>query len=312
MTRSSKADPKQPAAAGKRTVARSTLIGASAILMWSTLALLTTATGEVPPFLLVALSFGLAFAVVMIRWVWRGGGLRQRFRWPARAWLLGVGGLFGYHFFYFVALRTSPPAEASLINYLWPLLIVLFSALLPGHRLHWWHVAGALLGMAGTVVLIGDGGDLGFSGAYVPGYGAAFACAIIWAGYSVLSRLFAHVPTEAVGAFCGATAVLAGLCHLVFEQTVWPQGSQWVAVVAMGLGPVGAAFFAWDIGMKGGDIRILGVCGYLTPLLSTTLLISFGQAESSWQLAAASLMIAGGAALAARDVFFQIPDRRAR
>jgi drug/metabolite transporter (DMT)-like permease len=268
--------------------------------MWSTLALLTTATGMVPPFLLVALSFCIAFLATVVRWLWQGDGLRQRFRWPARAWLLGVGGLFGYHFFYFLALRTAPPAEASLINYLWPLLIVLFSALLPDQKLRWWHVAGASMGMAGTVLLIGA--DLGFSGAYALGYGAAFACALIWAAYSVLSRLLAHVPTDAVGTFCGATAVLAGLCHLMFEQTIWPQGSQWIAVIAMGLGPVGAAFFAWDIGMKGGDIRTLGVCGYFTPLLSTALLVGFGRADPSWRLAAASLLIAGGAALAARDV----------
>ena len=294
------------------SVGRATLIGASAILMWSTLALLTTMTGKVPPFLLVALAFGIAFSVTVFRWLTENSGLIGRFRWPARAWLLGVGGLFGYHFFYFLALRTAPPAEASLINYLWPLLIVLFATLLPGHRLHWWHIAGALSGLAGTSLLVGGGGSLGFDHGHALGYAAAFACAVIWAAYSVLSRLFAHVPTEAVGAFCGATAVLAAICHLAFEQTVWPQGSQWLAVVAMGLGPVGAAFFAWDVGMKQGDIRTLGICGYLTPLLSTTLLVIFGRAELSWSLAVVALLITGGAAFAARDLLTGAQPPKAR
>jgi drug/metabolite transporter (DMT)-like permease len=286
---------------------RATLLGGAAIVMWATLALLTTMTGRVPPFQLVALSFGIAFTVTLGRWLVQGGELVHRLRWPLPAWLLGVGGLFGYHCFYFIALRNAPPAEASLVNYLWPLLIVLFATLLPGQRLRWWHLGGALLGLIGTVLLIGNGGPLGFSPAYAPGYGAAFACAVIWAAYSVLSRLFAHVPTEAVGAFCGATAVLAAGCHLAFEQTVWPQGGQWLAVLAMGMGPVGAAFFAWDIGMKRGDIRTLGAAGYLTPLLSTMLLVAFDRVDLSWPLAAAALLISGGAALAARELLVGQP-----
>jgi drug/metabolite transporter (DMT)-like permease len=135
------------------------------------------------------------------------------------------------------------------------------------------------------------------------GYGSALACAVTWAAYSVMSRRFAYVPTEAVGAFCGATALLAAISHVTFERTIWPQGSEWLAVLTMGLGPVGGAFFCWDIGMKQGDIRALGACGYFTPLLSTALLVIFGRAEPSWILAIAALLIAGGAALAARDLF---------
>ncbi|MBK8175630.1 MAG: EamA family transporter [Rhodospirillales bacterium] len=284
-------------------VRRATMTGCGAIIVWASLALLTTMTGAVPPFLLVALAFALAFAGTLVVWCVRGGDLRARFCWPWRAWLVGTGGLFGYHFFYFLALRSAPAAEASLVNYLWPLLIVLFSAMLPGHRLRAWHVGGALCGLAGTVLLISDGTRLGFPAEYAKGYAAALACAVIWAGYSVLSRRFADVSSEAVGAFCGATALLAAASHLAFETTVWPQGSQWLAVIAMGAGPVGAAFFAWDAGMKRGDIRVLGAAAYLTPLLSTGLLVAFGRAPATWILAASSLLITVGAALAAKDMF---------
>lgn len=270
--------------------------------MWSTLALLTTATGQVPPFLLVALSFAIAFGITVIRWLKQGVAATRCASWPLKAWLLGVGGLFGYHFLYFLALRHAPAAQASLINYLWPLLIVLFSAMLPGQRLRWWHAAGAVCGLIGTSLLLGADGRSGFTVTYALGYGAALACALVWAAYSVLSRLFAHVPTEAVGAFCAVTAALAAACHLLFEQTIWPRDGQWLAVLAMGLGPVGLAFFAWDIGMKFGDIRTLGALGYFTPLLSTALLVIFDRVELSWPIAMAALLISGGAALAARDL----------
>jgi drug/metabolite transporter (DMT)-like permease len=217
-------------------------------------------------------------------------------------WLVGVGGLFGYHALYFLALRFAPPAEAGLLNYLWPLLIVVFSALLPGEKLRGHHIIGALLGFAGMVLLVARGGGQ-VATEYIPGFAAAFCAAFIWAGYSVTSRRLKAVPTDAVAGFCLVTAVLALLCHLALETTVWPQTAlQWACVVALGLGPVGAAFYVWDIGMKRGDIRLLGALSYATPLLSTGFLVLAGFAEPTPALAIAAVLIAGGGLIAARDL----------
>lgn len=276
-----------------------TLIGFSAILLWSTLALTTSSTGEVPPFLLTALTFAIGGAVGLVTAVARGVGLGVlRQPWPV--WLHGVGGLFGYHFFYFSALKLAPPAEAGLIAYLWPLLIVLMSAFLPGEGLRPAHIIGALMGLAGTVVLLGArAGGFGFAPEYVPGYLAAALCAVIWSVYSVASRRFASVPTEVVAGFCLATAALSALCHVLFEPSVWPAGAgEWLAVVALGIGPVGIAFYTWDIGMKRGDIRLLGVMSYAAPVLSTLLLVLAGFAALSWSLGLACALIVGGAAVA--------------
>lgn len=280
--------------------ASATRIGLLAILLWSTLAVLTAATGKVPPFLLTALTFAIGGAVGLVAAA-AGPGLGVLRQSPL-AWLHGVGGLFGYHFLYFAALKWAPPAEAGLINYLWPLLIVLLSALLPGGGLKRVHVIGALLGFAGTVVLLlGKGGFGGIEARYAPGYLAAFACAFIWSSYSVASRYFARVPTHAVAGFCLATAALAGLCHLAWEETLWPAGAgEWAAVALLGLGPVGLAFYAWDIGMKRGDVRFLGVASYAAPVLSTLLLVATGFAAPTWSLAAACLLIVGGAFVATR------------
>lgn len=281
-----------------RSIRLSTAIGAIAILLWSTLAILTTGASQVPPFQLTAMTFAVAFLLALAKWLLAGERIGQHLRQRPEVWLVGVGGLFGYHFFYFVALRNAPPVEANLINYLWPLLIVLFSALLPGERLRWFHAAGVLAGLAGTALLV-TGGRLDLRVEFLPGYLAALACALTWSAYSVINRRFGHVPTDAVGGFCGLTAILALLCHLAFETTVWPQGLAWLAVLALGLGPVGAAFFLWDHGVKHGDIRALGAAAYATPLLSTLLLILFGRAEPSLGLGLALALIVGGAVLGA-------------
>ncbi len=279
-----------------------TLTGLTAILMWSLLSVMTVATGRVPPFQLAAMTFAIGALVGPLSWLLRGK-VPASLRLPWIAWAVGVGGLFGYHALYFIALRLAPPAEAGLLNYLWPLLIVLFSALLPGERLAPHHIVGALLGLTGTIVLFA--GRLGtFNPDHAAGFAAAFVAAFIWAGYSVISRRLASVPTDAVAGFCAATAVLSMLCHLTLETTVWPEGTlAWLAVIGLGVGPVGAAFYVWDIGMKRGDIRVLGALSYATPLLSTGFLILAGFTAMTSTLLLAALLIAGGGLIAAKDLF---------
>ncbi|MGE3149288.1 MAG: DMT family transporter, partial [Pseudorhodoplanes sp.] len=231
-------------------------------------------------------------------------GAARALRQPPAVWLLGIGGLFGYHARYFAAVRLAPAAEATLINYLWPLLIVLFSSLILHERLRSHHIVGALLGLCGTVLVVA-GGPIAFAPDYLPGYAAAFCASIAWALYSVLSRRFAQVPTDAVAGFCLCSAALAALCHLGFETTVWPQdATQWLAVLGLGLGPTGAAFYVWDFGVKHGDIRVLGAVSYAAPILSTLFLVLAGHAEPTLPLALATMLIAGGGLIAAKDMLF--------
>jgi len=282
-----------------------TLIGLTAILMWSLLAVLTVATGKIPAFQLAAMTFAIGAAVAFASWIRRRDAFNA-LRQSALAWIVGVGGLFGYHALYFLALRFAPPAEAGLLNYLWPLLIVLFSSLLPGERLAPHHIIGALLGLAGTVLLLAGNIGSGFAPGQIPGLIAALVAAFVWAAYSVMSRRLKSVPTDAVAAFCLATALLATLVHGMVEVTVWPETTaQWLAIIALGVGPVGAAFYAWDVGMKRGDIRVLGAASYATPLLSTAFLMLAGFAKPSASIAVAAVLIAGGGLVAARDMFWK-------
>jgi drug/metabolite transporter (DMT)-like permease len=282
-----------------------TLIGLSAVLMWSLLAVLTVATGRIPAFQLLSMTFAVGGLAGAASWIGRPDAIRALRQSPL-AWAVGVGGLFGYHALYFVALRLAPPAEAGLLNYLWPLLIVLLSSLLPGERLAAHHIVGAVLGLIGTVLLLGGNASGHVEPQHLAGFAAAFVAAFVWAGYSVMSRQLKSVPTDAVAGFCLATALLALAVHLTLETTVWPESiGQWLAIAALGVGPVGAAFFTWDIGMKRGDIRVLGAASYATPLLSTLFLILAGFATLSTTIIIAAALIAGGGLIAARDMIWR-------
>lgn len=278
-----------------------TLIGFVAVLLWSLLAVLTAASGVMPPFQLLAVSFAIGGLSLLVL---RPASV-QSFRQPPAAWLLGVAGLFGYHFLYYFALRNAPPVEAGLINYLWPLLIVVFSALLPGERLRWNHLIGCALALGGAVLVVTRGTGFSFDPQYSVGYLAALGAALAWSSYSVLSRRFATVPSEAITGFCLATAALAALCHLLLEPTIWPDDFwQWAAIIGLGLGPVGLAFYVWDIGVKRGDIQVLGAASYSAPLLSTLLLILTGYASYSHTILLACLLITAGAVLASWRLLF--------
>lgn len=297
----------------RSSVGAATLLGSVAILLWGSLAVLTTLAGPVPPFLLTAITFGLAGMVGTLLILARGASGRAAVaawgRQTPQAWAIGVGGLFGYHLLFFIALQTAPAVQANLINYLWPLLIVVFSTFLPGERLRWFHLAGGLLGLTGTVLLVGGPG-LAVQTAYLPGYLAALGAAVAWGGYSVLSRRFcAAVPTDFVAALCLVTALLAGLCHLLLEAPFTPTARDWLVMAIMGAGPLGAAFFFWDVGIKRGLLRALGAASYATPLLSTFGLYLGGRAQITLDVLLAAVLIVGGAALAGHDA---LRGRRAR
>ena len=299
---------------------RATLAGLGAIGLWALLAPLGVAAGDVPPFLLTALTFAVGGLLGLAVQLLRDGRPPRLGTVPLVAWLLGVGAFFGYHALYFTALQKLPPVDALLIINLWPLLIVLFTGLLPQERLLPQHLVGVLCGLVGAGILV-LGKDATAAEAAAPdlvGYAAAVGCALVWSAYSVLNRrLVPDVPSDAVTGFCLVTAALAFLAHLLVEPGNWPQGAAWLAVLALGIGPVGAAFFLWDFGTKRGALQILGAAAYLAPLLGTVLLLLMGRGQPSLGLLAAAILIVGGAAIASwtrrpapqREAASRVPSR---
>ena len=268
------------------------LCALGAIVLWATLASLGVALKHLPPFLLT----GLALVIGSIP-AWP---LVRQWRVPPATLALGVYGLFGFHFLLFIALRLAPPVEANLVNYLWPLLLVVLAPLfLPDVKLRAGHVAAALIGFAGAAVAIlgtGSGASATWSWGYLPALGSAF----IWASYSLGTRRVPAFPTAAIGLFGLVSGLLSLLCHALLEAPATLQPQDWILVTVMGLGPLGAAFFLWDRALKLGDPRQIGILSYLTPLLSTALLMVVSGRPFSPSIALAAVMIIGAAVLGTR------------
>jgi drug/metabolite transporter (DMT)-like permease len=277
------------------------LFALGAIFLWGTLAPLGVLLQHVPPFLLT----GLGLLVGSLIALPLSGGKLVRMAVPPSTLVLGVYGLFGFHFLLFIALRHAPPVQANLVNYLWPLGIVLMAPLfLPGMRLRTLHVVAALLGFAGAAMAIlgGTGSDVGqgMQGGFAWGYVPALASAFVWASYSLLTQRVPPFPSAAIGLFGLVSGVLSLLCHAALEPTVALSTTDWALIAAMGLGPLGAAFYLWDAALKRGDARQIGVLSFLTPLLSTLALLWVRHEAPSPSVALAAAMIIGAAVLGSR------------
>ena len=282
------------------------LYALAAIALWASLAALGVSLSHVPPFLLTGISL-MAGSVLAWPFV-----LRDRRQWQVapRTLALGVVTLFGYHFFLFIGLRIAPAVEVNLVNYLWPLLIVVLAPMyLPGVKLRAVHIVAALVAFAGAAIAILGGQKVSgvgnsFSGLAGWGYLLALCSAFLWANYSLQTKRMEHngtgFPTAAIGLFGLVSGALSLLCHWLLEPSATLTARDWLLLAAMGLGPLGAAFFLWDKALKQGDARHIGLLSYITPLASTMLLMLMTGRALTWSIALAAAMIIGAAVVGTR------------
>ncbi len=265
---------------------QSLLLGFLAIGCWSSLATLGNLVIHLPPFYVLGFSFltGSLFALRKPKEMFL----------DLKTTLWGTLGYYGYHFLLFYSFRFAPAIEANLINYLWPMLMVLLTPLFfPKTKLKYHHFIGAFLAIAGCIVLVlGKGGH--FQLQNLKGYLLALGAAITWPVYSLGKKRMGHSSVWSVGGFCFITALLCFLTHFFLEPRVVLQSHDALILLLMGLGPFGLAFYAWDFSLQKGNPQLIGALSYLTPVLSTSGLLFFTDQIMTLPTALAMILIIGG------------------
>jgi drug/metabolite transporter (DMT)-like permease len=269
------------------------LLALAAICLWGSLAPLGVRLSHVPPFLLTGLGLLVGSVIALPLAQFR----LSRWKVPLPTLLVGIYGLFGFHFLLFMALRNAPAVEANLINYLWPLgMVVMAPLFIKGVELHTRHIVAALIGFAGAAIaILGRGGPAFTGDGFHSGYAIALVSAFVWSSYSLMTRRLAAFPTAAVGGFAAASGLLSLACHAMLEPSTVLSTHDWVLIVILGLGPLGGAFFLWDAAIKRGDTRRIGLLAFATPILSTVMLLLTTGQPLQWNVAVAAAMVVGAA-----------------
>lgn len=279
------------------------ILALTAILIWSTLALISTRLTHISSFLILGIAFLIGGSISLFR--------PDAWRIPLTTLFVGVAGIFGYHLLYFKAFTLAPAVEANLINYLWPLLIVVLSpVIIPGYRLTARHIVAAILGLTGAALIVTEG-QLNIRSEFLPGYLLALGAAVTWAVYSLLTNRLPAFGTDSVGVFCLLSGVLSLAIFFLSGGSIGDiqkiSSIDWLLIIIAGLGPLGLAFYCWDGALKKGDPRILGSLAYLTPMLSTLNLLLFARKDLTTIAVIAMVLIIGGAILGSSTTTKELP-----
>jgi drug/metabolite transporter (DMT)-like permease len=274
--------------------ALATLLGYAGLLLWAIAALLVAKLKNIPTFEILSIALAISFLVIVCKLTilrqW------QRIKQPILLWIIGVIGIYGNAVTYMAAFKFAPPAHVDLINYLWPIFVIIGCSFLPKEKFTAKHLIAGLFGLSGVyLVITNNAGLVGFHTHFLTGYGLALLDAVIWSGYTLLSRYYGQTPIEMIGMYCGIGALLSLMLHFQFETTVIPSLSQLLTIIGIGSITSGLAYFLWDYGVKHGNFKLLSVLSYGNPIISVLLLVVFHEAKYSHTLVLACFLVAGGA-----------------
>lgn len=276
-----------------RISARATVLGYLALLFWAGSGVYASVVVNIPTFEVLSIAFLVSFSVTAILLTYRKQW--HKVKQPLLLWVIGMLGVFGNDALFIAAFKHAPAAQADLINYLWPIFIILFAGFLPSEKFSAKYIIAAIFGFMGIFVVITNGGHLNnFESKYWLGYLFAFLEAVIWSIYTIVARHYKNTPSAMVGMYCGCSLILALVAHFGFESTVIPSTLELLVMVVIGLTAQGSAYFLWDYGIKKGNFKLLSVLSYANPIIGISLLIITGRSHYTSYLLIATLLITFG------------------
>ena len=274
-----------------------TLSGLTAVLFWSMTAPVVALAGPIDPFLFVGLEHLIGLGLFVAKWsLARENPIPELRQVPVWFLLAGLAGLPLHELTWVAALQQAPPLEATLIIYLWPLLVVVFTTVALGERLRWHHLAGGVLGLGGIAVML-MGRGLSFEGfVLLPGHFLAIVCALSWSLFAALSARQDHLSANPLAVIFAVSAAFNLGLWMARGAATPPIGS--IEIVCGGGLFIMSAYIFWDYGMKHGNAPLIGVVSFLTPVLAAFHLVLLGQARLTEHLLAALILVLAGIGMA--------------
>jgi drug/metabolite transporter (DMT)-like permease len=265
-----------------------TCVGTLAIPLWATWPALALRTLEMPAFECLTIAFLVGWIVVGRMERIERAATSKRTSW--KTWIPAAAcafGLTGNNAFHILATRHIPAAEANMISYLWPVMIVALGAMLGEFKLRPRQVAAVFLGFAGAMILMGvHAVSLSFVGMAL-----AFLSGLSWAMYCVFRLKYTVSAGAVLTRGCAISALLCAIVHIVWEPTVVPSAGGLAAAAAVGILPLALGNLVWDEGFRRGDRQLLAVMAYATPFCGALLLALLGLEAFTWRLCFSAIVI---------------------
>lgn len=250
-----------------------TMTACGALIIWAMYAFLVSELlTNLPVFETIFFTFGINFIITVFRLILKKSW--STIKQPLFVWLIGVAGVCGSDFSYMAAMQYAPPAHVDFIDYLWPFLLIIGTSFLPNEHFTLRHLIGGGLAFLGVCFLLtmSENGIVGFQWHYIPGYLYALTAACIWCAYTLFSRWYQKMPSEMVGLYYGVGACIAFILHNHHETFVAPTWYEGSLILILGLSS-GVAALLWLHGTQKGNVKLLGVLAYFTPMLSMMMLV---------------------------------------
>lgn len=251
-----------------------TKIGIVGLFLWAFAAFFNSQLSTVPVFEILTIALGIGFIGGLIRLSIKRSW--HKLKQPMRLYSVGFIGVFGNELLYVSSFKYAPAAHIVLINYLWPILVVLLASWVLKEKFSWRYFLAAILSFGSIAVFVLRNETM-FSYYWV-GYLLAFLGACFWSLYILVYRLSERMTPEMLTCYCGVGCLVSLAIHLQTEKFYMP--TQWECLSLTWLGLIGMciAFNFWNFGVKNGNVKLLSLLSYNNIVLSTGILTMLGEA----------------------------------
>ncbi|MFQ3306937.1 MAG: drug/metabolite transporter (DMT)-like permease [Candidatus Midichloriaceae bacterium] len=271
-----------------------TLIGSLSLLFWAISATFVVTLKHIPTYEMLSFVFfiGLIFCILYNSTFNHWNKLKNH---PPYIWICGIIGICGNEIFFVFSFKNAPAAHADLINYLWPILVILFTPLLPKEKFNVKYIISAVIAFIAVIILIIEQNDITslteIKHEYLIGYLCAFCAALFWTVYTLVSKFYGKLTPEMIVVYCGFGFIISTSLHIYFENFVIPTAFDFLILFLMGVGTHCFAYFFWDLGIKKGDIKLLTILSYASPIISISILILLGLVQPSIILLFSAILV---------------------
>lgn len=201
------------------------------------------------------------------------GQIKQLRAWRLKDYkqsaFLGALNPFLYYLLLFKAYELLPAQEAQVINFFWPIVLVILGAIFLQQKINFFSAIAIFISFIGVVIVATHGEILSLNFSNTLGVTLAFISTIIWATYWVVNQAQKSAPLLRLFVNFAAGFIWLALLLYFTDRWAWPNSQAWIGAIYIGLFEMSLAFFCWFKALRlAKNVSIMSNLVFLTPFFS--------------------------------------------